>query len=82
MNISHLNLEDHQLRLCMDVINMFGSGQHPTANHQTIDGFHTDYLGECIVDAINSDNLTEKGTNILNEVKDKIEETQEYIAND
>lgn len=74
--ISDLNLTDAELNFCMNVINRFGTGEHPVADTHTIDGFYLDYLLELFDEAELSDFLTEKGKDSLNAIRDKINEIQ------
>jgi hypothetical protein len=43
-SLTHLNLTTEQKEFASSVINRFGTGQHPMAYMDTIDGFDVDYL--------------------------------------
>ena len=80
MEITHLNLDSHQLNFCMGAINRFGSGQHPVASAMTINGFKAKYLVQCLDKAIKKNVLTEKGIETVNAIKAIVEKTKELVT--
>jgi hypothetical protein len=68
----HLNLTKEHKQLARFIINRFGTGQHPVADSQTIDGFAISYLKELINGQEfqkEKSNLSALGIETLNEIE-------------
>lgn len=60
-------LELHDCEIIANAINFFGSGQHPRASADNIDGFDLDYLLNCLdkgIDATKSEEFKEEVTDL------------------
>jgi hypothetical protein len=69
------DLTKEQRELSCSIINNFGSGQHPVADDNTIDGFTISYLKEIIAKKkfiAAESNLSELGKKTLAEIRAKL----------
>ena len=66
MKIGDKSLTKDQRELICQIINGFGSGQHPVATLSNVDGFYLDYLKEII----NSEDFKKSKENLNNNGKE------------
>jgi hypothetical protein len=69
------DLSKEQRELACSIINRFGTGGHPVADEQTIDGFSVSYLKSILNKKkfiAASTNLSELGEKTLEELREKL----------
>ena len=73
--LKHLNLNDEEIKFASYIINHHGSGQHPVADEQTINGFTIEYLQELLI------KVTEKNPKMSDFAKGLVQSISEKIKN-
>lgn len=77
--LKHLNLNDEEIKFASYIINHHGSGQHPVADEQTINGFTIEYLQELLIKVVEKNpKMSDFAKGLVQSIEEKI---KNYVTN-